>query len=306
MNKIIKLLKRTAMFTALSAICLHASAQQKESLHQTAVTQFIQANGTTYAYRSFGLKTGIPILFLQHFMGTMDNWDPAITDALASSHRIILFDNKGVGSSSGQTPESVQDMAHSAIDFIEALHLQKVDLLGFSLGGCVAQEILLMNPELVRNAVLAGTGPRGGEYHDIGLLIKNHPVTNPGDLLLYLMYDRTAGSQEAGNAFLARITTRSKNRDTDAGSQTFVAQVKALNDYFADKNDFSALDKITNPILVINGVHDIIIPAVNSLTIENHVRHAKLVIYPDAGHGALFQYNQDFVTQINSFLAKGQ
>lgn len=180
MNKI-KQHSRHIITTAVLALFAFdiAASQPKASEHQTATTQFIKANGTTYAYRSFGPKTGTPIVFLQHFMGTMDNWDPAITDGLAKTHHIILFDNTGVGSSSGETPASVSEMAKSAIEFIEALNYTKVDLLGFSIGGCVAQEILLIKPGIVDRAIIAGTGPRGGAYNDISLLIKNHPVTNP-------------------------------------------------------------------------------------------------------------------------------
>src|SRR6202049_1166434 len=174
--------------------------------HQTAPTQYVQANGIRFAYRRFGKAGGVPLIFNMHFMGTMDHWDPAVTDGFAKEREVILFDNAGVSSSSGDVPRSFAEMGANAIAFINALGLKQVDVLGFSIGGLVAQEITLQAPELVRRLVLVGTGPRGGQNMELltqaaGRLF-GATYDPPENVWLAVKFSPSAAGQAAGRGFL--------------------------------------------------------------------------------------------------------
>lgn len=274
--------------------------------HETAPTRFIEANGIRYAYRRFGKESGVPLVFLQHFRGTMDNWDPMIINGFAQDRPVVLFDNAGVGLSGGETPDNVADMARHAVAFIEALGLTQVDLLGFSLGGFVAQQVTLGHPDLVRRVVLAGTGPQGGEGMDrftpaveaVATKEKSGPES-----LLFLFFEPTATSQAAGRAFLQRLGARTTDREEPSSLQTRDAQLKAIQAWGVSEGErYSRLKQIRQPVFVANGTNDIMVPTVNSFILSQRLPNAYLILYPDSGHGFLFQYAGLFVEHVSRFL----
>ena len=274
----------------------------------TAPTQFIETPLEKYAYRRFGVGSGVPLLCLQHFTGTLDNWDPAVTDPLAQGREVILFENAGVGRSTGHVPDSMAAMAAHVASFADALGLKRVDVLGYSLGGMVAQEVALEWPNLVRKMVLAATAPEGGE--DIMHMEKPElrKITEdpniPGlEKLVKLFFAPSESSQAAGKAFAARLAERQKDREPIAGPNVAMAQITAFRawEHFTGER-FANLRKITQPCLVVNGVFDNMIPIRNSYMLGEHLPNALLLSYPDAGHGSLFQFHDSFVTQASLFL----
>lgn len=280
-----------------------------QQTHETAPTRFVEANGSRFAYRRFGGGEGLPMLFCQHFTGTMDNWDPIVTNALAQDREVILFDNQGVGSSTGKTPDSVQAMATDALAFVDALGLKHIDLLGFSLGGMVAQQIVLDRPKLVRYLILAGTGPEGGERIDIGGLPPSSEVLPDASLShfqkqLRLFFAPTETSQAAGRAFHDRRAWRKTDLDPEASPAVAKAQTIAIKSWGEPKGErYSKLKEIEQPTLVFNGIDDVMIPTINSYVLAEHLPDARLILYPDSGHGALFQYPHQFCAEVKLFLA---
>lgn len=269
-------------------------SQSESHTHETVPTTFIDVKGTRFAYRIFGKNTGIPVVFLQHFTGTMDNWDPAVTNGLAKNHTVILFDNKGVGSSAGKTPDSIVEMADDAIDFIYALGFEKVDLLGFSLGGFIAQNLAETYPDLIRKVILAGTGPKGGEGITELLTVVNAAMSDgPGKVLRNLFFTKTEPGIAAGEEFLQRLQSRKVNRDSPASEDTINAQAKAIIT-FGHEADAANLQlrNIKQPVLIANGTEDIMVPSVNSYILSKELINSKLVLWGDAGHGGLFHQYQ--------------
>ena len=274
-------------------------------LSGTAPTKFVEAGGITYAYRRFGKEGGVPLVLLQHFTGTMDMWDPAVVDGLARERTIVLFDNAGVSRSSGATPDNVKAMADNALAFIEALGLKQVDLLGFSLGGFIAQLLAAEHPRLVRRVILAGTGPEGGEgIRNLPEVLQRAQQHSPNDLRQFLFFDQTETSQTAGRAFLARQAQRTADRDPQSTEQTIGAQLKAIVDWGTGSvsRSTSRLQSIAQPVLVVNGKNDIMVPTINSFEMFRHLPDATLVLYPDSGHGGLFQHGESFVHDALRFL----
>jgi pimeloyl-ACP methyl ester carboxylesterase len=275
--------------------------------HQTAPTQFVEANGIRFAYRRFGKTGSVPLVFNQHFTGTMDYWDPAVIDGLAAEREVILFDNAGVSSSSGKVPTTFQGMGSDAIAFIKALRLTKVDVLGFSIGGFVAQEITLQSPELVRKLVLVGTGPRGGE--GMGTLtpeaqrIFGATYDPPDHLWLSVHFTPSAASQAAGREFLKRFRLRSKDRDPEVNETVAPAQIEAIGKWGAPQKSFDYLKAIKQPTLVVNGSNDGIVYTVNSFILQQNLPNAQLILYPDANHGSPYQYPELFVRHVSLFLS---
>ena len=273
----------------------------------TAPTLAIDAaNGTTYAYRRFGRKGAIPVVFLQHFRGNLDNWDPALVDDIAAGREVILVDNSGVGLSTGSTPHSVKGLARDVLAFIDALGLTEIDLFGFSLGGFVAQEIVLLRPRLVRRLILAGTAPEGGRgFHAWSEEITSHAYKDvPGaEDVFYLFFAPTETSQARAKEFAGRIFTRERDRDQKPTLAVRDAQAEAITDWgIPDTTKLARLAGITQPTLVANGSNDILVPTVNSYLLAGHIPNAQLIIYPDANHGFLFQYPHEFAAEVSKFL----
>jgi pimeloyl-ACP methyl ester carboxylesterase len=277
------------------------------SLATTALTRFLEIGGTRFAYRRFGIPAGPPLVFTQHFMGNLDNFDPAISDALASGREIILFDNAGVGRSTGTAPHTIAGMAADAISFIDGLGLRSVDILGHSMGGEIAQLIALERPDLVRRLVLVGTGPRGGDA-----IARQAPEVAPlftrrgdlgEDMWLPIMFSPSKESQAAGRAFIARITARTDDRDIPVNDETIAAyRAAARGRASAPADNFGYLARIAQPALAVNGSTDIVIPTINSYHLYQHLPDAELMLLPDSGHGAHFQYVERFVRRVIDFL----
>src|SRR5271156_1641192 len=255
----------------------------------TAPTRFIETKLEKYAYRRFGKGAGLPLLCLQHFTGTLDNWDPAVTDPLASGREVILFESAGLGRSTGEVPENMSGMAAHALAFVDALGLTLVDILGYSLGGMVAQQIALKRPSLVRKMLLVGTAPEGGE--DIMHMEKpelNRILTDDKiqglDKLVKLFFAPSESSQAKGKAFTARLMQRKEDREPLSGPKVAGAQINAFRAWERITGErFAKLSKITQPCLVVNGIFDNMIPVRNSYMLSEHLPNAMLLTYPDAG-----------------------
>ena len=249
-----------------------------------------------------------PLVLLQHFTGTLDNWDPAVTDALAEGREVILFESAGLGRSTGEVPDTIQGMTAHFLAFADALGLTQVDLLGFSLGGMVAQQAALERPSLVRRMLLVGTAPEGGE--DIMHLEKpelsrilQDPNLQGYQVLVKLFFTPSESSQAAGQAFVSRLALREEDREPLSGPKVAQAQITAFRAWErVDGERFAKLRGITQPTLVVNGVFDNMIPVRNSYALAEHLPRAMLLTYPDAGHGSLFQYHESFVRQASLFL----
>jgi pimeloyl-ACP methyl ester carboxylesterase len=280
-----------------------------DQTHITAPTRFVESNGIRFAYRHFGRESGIPLLFLQHFRGGMDHWDPAVTDGFAQDRPVVLFDNAGVAGSSGDTPNSIEAMADHAAAFVHALGLSQVDVLGFSIGGYVSQTLALRHRTLVRRMILAATGPRGGDPSQdpqaAEYAASTDPITGESSLeaFLYLFFRPTATSQAAGRAFWERRHERKRDVDPPSTPQTLAAQRAATAEWRQIRGErFSELKDISQATLVVNGNHDVMIPTINSFTLSQGIPRAQLIIYPDSGHGVLFQFPELFVAHGRMFL----
>jgi pimeloyl-ACP methyl ester carboxylesterase len=280
--------------------------------HRTAPTQFVEADGIRFSYRRFanrraGVTIDIPLLFFMHFTGTMDHWDPALTDGFAQDREVILFNNAGVSSSGGEVPTSIEEMAQHATAFVDALGVKKLDALGFSLGGLVAQQFTIYRPDLVRKLILVGTGPRSGEGM-ASLTPEAQEIFgakyDPADeLWLRVFFTPSEQSQAAGRKYLERQRARKENRDPLPNEKVAPAQVAALQKWGAPAKDpYAYLKKITQPTLVLNGSNDVIIYTVNSYILQQHLPNAQLILYPDSNHGAQYQYPELFVEHVTQFL----
>ena len=277
--------------------------------HVNAPTQFLQTHGATYAYRRFGAGPGHPLLLLQHFTGTLDNWDPAVTDPLGAGREVILFENAGVGRSSGKVPRMIAGMATHALAFLDGLGLKSCDVLGFSLGGMVAQQMVLDRPDIFRRLILVGTAPRGGE--DIMHLEKpvlaqhlGNPRLQGYEVLQKIFFAPTPSSQAAGAAFIERLMQRKTDREPLSGPEVAQAQIAAFREWELFQGQrFGYLKAIRQPILVVNGIHDEMIPVMNSYWLSENLANAVLLTYPDSGHGSLFQFHESFTRQAAAFLS---
>ena len=275
----------------------------------TAPTQFLQTPKEKYAYRRFGSKSQYPLLFLQHFTGTLDNWDPAVTDPLAADHDVILFENAGVGRSSGKVPTTMAGMSEHVLAFLDTLGIKTCDVLGFSLGGVIAQQMVLENSKMFRKMILVGTAPRGGDdimHLDKPTLAKHlqDPKLKGYEILQKIFFPPTETSQAAGKEFIGRLTQRQQDREPIAGPEIAKAQIAAFREWEQYKGKrFADLKRIQQPTLVVNGVHDEMIPVSNSYYLSENLPNAVLLIYPDAGHGSLFQWHDSFTRQARAFIA---
>lgn len=280
----------------------------KAASNISASTQFLETRKGKYAYRRFGEGPALPLLCLQHFTGTLDNWDPAVTDPLASGREVILFESAGVGRSSGKVPETVEGMAAHALAFLDGLELRTCDVLGFSLGGMVAQQMAVDRPAVFRRMILVGTAPRGGE--DIMRLEKPSLAKYLGDpklqgyaVLQKIFFAPTPSSQSAGEAFIRRLVQRTEDREPISGPEVAQSQMAAFREWERITDErFAVLKGIRQPTLVVNGVHDEMIPVRNSYWLSENLPNAVLLTYPDSGHGSLFQFHESFTRQAAAFL----
>jgi len=274
-----------------------------------ARTQFLEVKGNSYAYRRFGNGSGLPLLCLQHFTGTLDNWDPAVTDPLAAGREIILFDNAGVGRSTGDVPESIAAMTEHPMAFLDELGITRCDVIGYSLGGMVALQMVQNRPSTFRRMILVGTAPRGGEdimhLEKPSLAKRIQDPTNRGyDVLKKIFFTSSPASQAAGEAFIGRLSRRKDDRDPPSSPKVASAQIAAFREWETFKGDrFAELKTIRHPTLVVNGVHDEMIPVSNSYRLSENLPNAVLLTYPDAGHGSLFQYPESFTKHAAAFLS---
>ncbi len=301
-------LRRRCYDTGMSPDVLQVENNDLTDLytHDTVSTTYVEADGVRFAYRRFGRTGKTPVVFIQHFRGTMDNHDPAITDPLADDREIILFDNRGVGATNGIARETVDDMAHDTALFIDALGLSTVDLLGHSMGGEVVQMLALQRPELVRRLILVGTGPRGGEGmatlkpSTAELFVKQYERQD--EMWLAIMFAPSETSDAAGRAYLERIRRR-PDRDGPVTAEAALAHGTAARVWGRPNTEgYADLRRIAQSALVVNGSDDIVIPTVNSFILQQHIPNAKLVLYPDSNHGAHYQFHEDFVAQAKLFL----
>ncbi|TCN30636.1 NADPH:quinone reductase-like Zn-dependent oxidoreductase [Kribbella orskensis] len=274
--------------------------------YKDAPARTVDANGVTYAYRELGPKGGIPVVFFVHLAATLDNWDPRIIDSIAAEHHVIAFDNRGVGASTGRVPDGVEAMADDAVTFIKALGYDKVDIFSFSLGGMIAQALMVKHPGLVRKLVLTGTGPAGGKdidkvagttYYDIlrATLTRSDPKE-------FLFFNRNATGKPAARAFVQRLEERTTDRDAPIALKGFQTQLKAIKKW--GRSAPADLSKITQPTLIANGDNDRMVPSVLSEDLHRRIKNSELIIYPDSGHGGIFQYHEKFAPVAVEFLAR--
>ncbi|MBI6852775.1 alpha/beta hydrolase [Pseudomonas cichorii] len=282
-----------------------SSASQPDIEWRNVRTQFISAGGVYYAYREFGQdQGGTPVVFLNHLAAVLDNWDPRVLDGIAAKNHIVAFDNRGVGASTGEPAASIEQMADDAVSFIKAKGFTQVDLFGFSMGGMIAQEIVLKKPKLVRKIILAGTGPAGGEGISTVAGVSNRALIRGlltgKDPKQFLFFTRTANGIAAGKAFLERLKERSEKRDDEITFSAYRAQLKALHAW--GEKPRADLSVVKQPVLIANGEDDLMVPIENSRDLALRLPHSELLIYPDAGHAGIFQFYSDFVPAALKFL----
>lgn len=272
--------------------------------HQDVPTSTINVGGAVFAYRELGPKTGMPVIFLTHLTAVLDNWDPRVVDGIAAKRHVITFDNRGVGASTGKVPDTIEAMARDAIAFIRALGFTQVDLLGLSLGGFIAQKIVQLEPQLVRRIILAGTGPAGGSGIDKVTQVTVFDMVRAAltfkDPKNYLFFTQTPNGKKAAGAFLQRLEERTANRDKAISLGAFYQQLKAVHAFGLERP--ADLSRIRQPVLVVNGDQDRMVPTSNSIDMAKRFPNAELVLYEDGGHTAIFQYHEAFVKKALEFL----
>lgn len=269
-------------------------------------TRTIDVGGVRFAYRELGPADGVPVVFLHHLMAVLDDWDPRVIDGIAAHHRVIAFDNRGVGGTGGSVPDTVEQMGSDAIAFIRAMGLEQVDLLGFSLGGGVAQMVTLQAPELVRRVILAGTGPRGaGDLDEMNKIVAGAYVRSAltlKDARTFLFFPRNAEGKQAAKDYFVRLKERTHGRDKKISLQARRAQVKAIR--AAGVHEPDNLSVITQPVFIANGDHDLMVASSHSADMARRIPNARLRIYPNSGHGGVFQHHREFVAEVLEFLGE--
>jgi pimeloyl-ACP methyl ester carboxylesterase len=271
--------------------------------HQTVPTQFVEAGGPRFAYRRFGRAGRVPLVFLEYFNSNMDSWDPTVTNSLAADHEVILFDNAGVGASGGNTPDRVEKMADHCFTFCRALGLKAVNIVGFSLGGMIAQQLALDHPQFVQRLVLLGTGPRGGE----GLTFTELTPEEQADPVAFLFgafFAASDPSQAAGREYIDRLESRKEDRDGPVSRDSAVAQLTAIREWgtIPETGRYATLKDITQPTLIVHGNKDIVVAPINALILAEHLPNAQLIVYSDSSHGAQYQHARTFLQHVRLFL----
>src|SRR5271156_79258 len=271
--------------------------------HETAPTLFVNGEGVRYAYRRFGKSGTIPLLFLEYFNSNMDGWDPEVTNGLAADHEVILFDNAGVGASGGKTPNLVAEMAEHCVAFCRALGLKQIHVVGFSLGGMIAQQLALEHPQLVGRLLLLGTGPRGGEDMTFTELSPEEQA-DPVAFLLAAFFSPSEASQAAGREYMKRLESRKNDLDLPVSRDSAVGQLAAIREWgtIPATGRYATLKNITQPTLIVHGNKDIVVTPINAFILEEHLPNAQLIMYPDSSHAAYSQYAVNFLENARPFL----
>jgi pimeloyl-ACP methyl ester carboxylesterase len=272
--------------------------------HETVPTQFVEADGFRYAYRRFGKVATVPLLFLGYFNSNMDAWDPAVTNSLAADHEVILFDNAGVGASGGETPYTVAQMVPQCVAFCRALDLKAIHVVGFSLGGMIAQQLALDNPDLVHRLILLGTAPRGGE----GLTFTELSAEEQADPVAFLLgafFTPADTSQAAGRQYVKRLESRMKDRDLPVSRNSAVAQLAAIREWgtVPASGRYATLQRITHQTLIVHGNKDVVVGPLNALILAEQLPNAQLIVYSDSSHGAQYQHGRIFLQHVKLFLS---
>ena len=300
MNKIFKSL---LLIAATFSVVESGSVSAAEKL-ETTPTKFIEANGVKFSYRTMGPKSGTPLVFLQHFTGTMDSWDPAVVNGFAKTRPVVVFNNRGIGSTNGVAADSIEQMTTDAYAFIQALGYKQVDLLGFSMGGFIAQELAAQHPELIHKVILAGTTYQGGGNNLMKVLGEAFSRVNAPDPRDYLFFSQSDEGKKAGGQFLSRVYARTKDRDPESGKEIADAHGKALIVFTSTPDsEFKTLKAINQSVLVVTGSNDTMLNTEGSITMYKQLKNAELVLYPDSNHGSIFQYHDAFVNSANYFLS---
>ena len=281
----------------------HAELVMSSFTHETVPTRFVETQGIRYAYRRFGKTGTVPLLFLGYFNSNMDGWDPSVTNSLAQDHEVILFDNAGVGASGGGTPCAVVEMAEHSVAFCRALGLNSINIVGFSLGGMIAQQLALGHPYLVQRLILLGTGPRGGEGMTFTELSAEEQAV-PVAFLLGAFFSPSESSQSAGREYMKRLDLRTDDRDLPVSKNSAEAQLVAIREWgtIPSTGRYSTLKNITHRTLIVHGNKDIVVAPINALILAEHLPNALLVVYSDSSHGAQYQHAKLFLEHVNLFL----
>ena len=273
--------------------------------YAAAPARTVTTAGTTYAYRELGPKGGIPVVFFVHLAATLDNWDPRIVDAIAKNRHVITFDQRGVGASTGKVPDTIEEAADHAYEFITALGFDKIDVFSFSMGGMIAQDLIVKHPGLVRKLVLTGTGPRGGKDIDkvVGVTYRDilRATLTRSDPKEFLFFNRNAAGKPAAKAFVKRLQERTADRDKPIGVKAFRTQLKAIQRY--GRSAPSDLSRFSQPTLIANGDSDRMVPSVLSEDLHRRIKDSELIMYPDSGHGGIFQFHEKFAPVAAAFLS---
>ena len=274
-----------------------------QHVHETAPTQFVQAEDVQVAYRRFGKRGAPPLLLLNYFAAHMDDWDPKITNGLAAQRDVIIFDYPGIGHSTGTTPSTVAAMTKDFVGFCRALDLNSFDIVGFSLGGMIAQQLASEFPDMARRIILLGTGPRGGEGMTFTELTVDE-LDDPVSLLMNAFFTPSDASKSAGHAYLERLKLRATDRDEPVPRQAAIAQLESIREWGAipSENRFAMLGQIRQPTLIVHGNKDVVVMPINAFLLAEHLPNAQLIMYPDASHGAQSQHAEVFLEHARLFL----